>query len=745
MAQSEDGETLGKDAILPPARLVMVNSAYWGIGGVQLTVGFMETIASDLRIRIMEHFNAWGTYCNATFTYTASTDSAQVRVTRSGWGYWSYLGTDILSIPSNQPTMSLGGFTMSYPESEFKRVIRHEVGHTMGFHHEHLRAALVAKLDVQATLDYFSSQYGWTVEMVYQNVLTPLEEASVTGSATTDANSIMCYSLPAEITIDHQPIVGGTNITANDGAFAQTLYPGIANPEPPPPPPPPSGIEQGELIGGLVWIDRPAPQDSAVGFPHPGNGYNDYINFTGNIGVAAPFTIYTSMCLRNLNSYGNSFALLYYGDEVDTFECNAEMASAGVFEQTEVAIVCNTVTVETGLIKNVLAAYLMGRDKKNGSLQFIAKTSTEFEIEADVWFTLAVTYSGSGTRAGIKLYHDGLPITSNTGAASSSKGLVKVRHYVTDDDVRMRALCAVGPNPGFGGSGFEGGVVERFAFFGKALSATAIKKLNDEQVAGDSENITEGISHKFPIDEGSGDKSYSIDGTVELDSSVSAGPEHGFWKSLGDGKYAMVCRTGGFYELGGLLEPIGADGTSPFSFVMKIKSLPYEPGYTKSTTFMGRNAGGGSGNSAYFFKNQESASPRGFEFSIIDSSQIIGSNYAYAWARSTKRLPRGVWTVVGLTYDGSLTAQGMNMFMDGTQLKVIRVNNGTPTFTPAASGIPFVLGSDLCEIDWIVFWNRVLTPNEMKAASEMDLSEWEPGVTPIVNSVTLLVPSSEGS
>ena len=63
---------------------------------------------------------------------------AQVRIARTREdGYWSYLGTDILSIDASQQTMNLDSFSMNTPDSEFYRVVRHETGHTLGFPHEH--------------------------------------------------------------------------------------------------------------------------------------------------------------------------------------------------------------------------------------------------------------------------------------------------------------------------------------------------------------------------------------------------------------------------------------------------------------------------------------------------------------------------------------------------------------------------------------------------------------------------------
>ena len=100
---------------------------YWGPRPRRLTVSFMDATPADLRRRIVSHMNAWTRTGSVTFVETQG--SGQVRVSRGGGGYWSYLGTDIRLIPTNRPTMNLQGFTMDTAESEFRRVIRHEAGH----------------------------------------------------------------------------------------------------------------------------------------------------------------------------------------------------------------------------------------------------------------------------------------------------------------------------------------------------------------------------------------------------------------------------------------------------------------------------------------------------------------------------------------------------------------------------------------------------------------------------------------
>lgn len=211
-----------------PRRLALVIGRRWPVTGVQLSVRFLDGASKELRSRILLHMNAWSKTANVRFVETAGT--GQVRIARLDHptdmaGYWSYVGTEILGIEDDQPTLNLEGFTMRTPDAEFTRVVRHEAGHTLGFDHEHMRADLVRKIDRRKAIVYYDRHEGWTEAETIEQVLTPLARTSIMGTAESDPHSIMCYQIPAEITKDGKAIPGGIDITANDFAFAAKVYP----------------------------------------------------------------------------------------------------------------------------------------------------------------------------------------------------------------------------------------------------------------------------------------------------------------------------------------------------------------------------------------------------------------------------------------------------------------------------------------------------------------------------------------
>ena len=212
----------------PPSAISVLTAKFWRGGGVRLTVAFLDNPEAALRARIVENMNAWSKTANVTFTETHDVAAARVRIARQSGrngGYWSYVGTDILSIAPGEATMNLQGFTMATPDREFHRVVRHETGHTLGCPHEHMRRELIDLIDVPKAIEFFRLTQGWNEAMTRRQVLTPIEESSLLHTAHADQNSIMCYQLPGTITKSGKPILGGTDIDPSDFDFMGHVYP----------------------------------------------------------------------------------------------------------------------------------------------------------------------------------------------------------------------------------------------------------------------------------------------------------------------------------------------------------------------------------------------------------------------------------------------------------------------------------------------------------------------------------------
>ena len=211
-----------------PRRIAVVVARKWPSTGVRLSVSFMDKPSTALRSRILKHMNAWGEQANVLFSETDGV--GEVRIARLDSptemaGYWSYVGTEILDVREDEPTLNLQEFTMKTSEAEFRRVVRHEAGHTLGFDHEHMRSDIVKRIDRKKAFVFYDEDQGWSPEEVEEQVLTPLAKKSIMGTKESDPLSIMCYHLPGKIMKDRKPVPGGEDINANDFAFAKSLYP----------------------------------------------------------------------------------------------------------------------------------------------------------------------------------------------------------------------------------------------------------------------------------------------------------------------------------------------------------------------------------------------------------------------------------------------------------------------------------------------------------------------------------------
>ncbi|MEZ4614045.1 MAG: hypothetical protein R2867_00825 [Caldilineaceae bacterium] len=120
------GRSLPGAFIDSPVALAALTGKLWSPGRT-LRVRFLDGEAAIWQ-RVEPFAHQWSDYANIKFAFGNDPD-AEIRISFLQPGSWSYIGTDALSIPKDQPTMNFGWLKQATPNDEYSCVVTHEFGH----------------------------------------------------------------------------------------------------------------------------------------------------------------------------------------------------------------------------------------------------------------------------------------------------------------------------------------------------------------------------------------------------------------------------------------------------------------------------------------------------------------------------------------------------------------------------------------------------------------------------------------
>ena len=188
------------DASVSPdrARLIRYIGKKW-VNGTKLRYYFFEngpnSGPNEQKEIVRQGFEVWKNVgIGIKFEEVRNIGEAEIRI---GFvqddGAWSYLGRDVLSIPKQgERTMNFGWDLRQDPRRVDVPV--HEIGHTLGFPHEHQNPFAGMVWDEEAVYKYFgAAPNNWDRDTTFYNVLQKLGVGEVEGSKW-DPNSIMHYA-----------------------------------------------------------------------------------------------------------------------------------------------------------------------------------------------------------------------------------------------------------------------------------------------------------------------------------------------------------------------------------------------------------------------------------------------------------------------------------------------------------------------------------------------------------------------
>ncbi|MEY2486449.1 MAG: serralysin [Verrucomicrobiota bacterium] len=192
--------------------------------GSQLHVAFLND-PYGLKNQVLSIANEWHTRGHANITFAESDVAhSNVRVTFTGTGYWSLIGTQA-NQEGGRPTLCLG-FTSSPASTQLRRTVLHEFGHSLGLIHEHQQPVSSIHWDAQACYRYYEGPPNcWTKQMVDSNVLHHYPENPAIFHTGFDEYSIMEYPVDPNLTTDHKGIDWNNDLSSLDRQFIATVYP----------------------------------------------------------------------------------------------------------------------------------------------------------------------------------------------------------------------------------------------------------------------------------------------------------------------------------------------------------------------------------------------------------------------------------------------------------------------------------------------------------------------------------------
>lgn len=221
----------GTEVSVERARLIRVMAKKW-VNETLLHYYFFEDPswgADDAQKEVVRRgFGIWEDIrIGLRFSEVASPEDAEIRIGfQQGDGAWSYVGRDILNQGPHERTMNFG-WDLTRP-GEIDTAV-HEIGHTLGFPHEHQNPNAGIVWDEQAVYDELAGPPNfWPRETTFWNIIRKIPPDTVEGSRW-DPDSIMHYPFgpglitePAEYRNGLSPEAG---LSEKDVAQVRLFYP----------------------------------------------------------------------------------------------------------------------------------------------------------------------------------------------------------------------------------------------------------------------------------------------------------------------------------------------------------------------------------------------------------------------------------------------------------------------------------------------------------------------------------------
>lgn len=213
--------------------LIRVSDKKW-VNGTRLHYYFFKNSrwrgTAAERDVVRDAFKAWKAFgIGLEFAEVNTPDEAEIRIGfQRRDGAWSYLGRDILDQGQNDRTMNFGWNIRNDMDTAI-----HEIGHTLGFPHEHQNPNAGIEWDEEAVYaDLAGSPNFWSRDKTFWNIIRKLSQSDVEGSEW-DKDSIMHYPFEAGMIVKPEEfkskrLIPSPGLSARDKEWVKHFYPPLS-------------------------------------------------------------------------------------------------------------------------------------------------------------------------------------------------------------------------------------------------------------------------------------------------------------------------------------------------------------------------------------------------------------------------------------------------------------------------------------------------------------------------------------
>lgn len=185
---------------------------------------------------VRDSFAAWKALgIGLEFREVSNRTDAEIRIAFESGSSWSYVGRDAIDLVpnTNDRTMNFG-WDLTTPYG--RDTALHEIGHALGFPHEHQNPNAGIVWDEEAVYTYFGGPpNNWGRDKSFYNIIRKISSAAVQGSQW-DKDSIMHYQFPSGVIITPakyrtQSLIPAAGLSGVDIGEVRKFYPERAETE----------------------------------------------------------------------------------------------------------------------------------------------------------------------------------------------------------------------------------------------------------------------------------------------------------------------------------------------------------------------------------------------------------------------------------------------------------------------------------------------------------------------------------